>query len=348
MIRFAPVLVFVSLSCSPSSRSMPAEGVVALTAAAAPKATVPAAPTSPPAALPVFDHIVIVVEENKDYDQIIGEIGSKAAKAAPYINRTLRAEGANLTRMYGEEHFSQGNYFWLFSGSEQNVGFTDQVPPPNTFTARNLGQQLLTHNHYSFKGYSEDLKEIGSTVDTWHRYARKHVPWISFSNIPNGKTVADSSNLRFRDFPGDYSKLPTVSFVIPNLINDMHGILPFHPPSVEAGDKWLRQNLDRYYQWAKKHNSLLILTFDESDRIDKGLTNPADSNPAERNRIATILAGAHIKHGDFAEENGVTHVNILRTLEAMYGLEKSGAQQRFALNAGITDRIIKDVFETGK
>src|SRR5260370_30341017 len=61
-----------------------------------------------PTGLPVYDHIVIVIEENKDYDQIIDN------PKAPYINFTLREEGANLTQMFGEEHNSQGNYFWLF------------------------------------------------------------------------------------------------------------------------------------------------------------------------------------------------------------------------------------------
>jgi hypothetical protein len=43
----------------------------------------------------------------------------------------------------------------------------------------------------------------------------------------------------------------------------------------------------------------------------------------------------------------VTHVNLLRTLEAMYKLHPSGAQQPNALAAGITDTaIITDVFTT--
>src|SRR5216683_4578734 len=70
-------------------------------------------PLPSPAGLPVYDHVVIVVEENKDYEQIIGN------KNASYINDVLRKEGANLTKSYAEEHFSEGNYFWLFSGSNQ-------------------------------------------------------------------------------------------------------------------------------------------------------------------------------------------------------------------------------------
>ena len=292
-----------------------------------------------PAGLPVYDHVVIVIEENKNYEQIIGN------KGASYINKTLRAEGANLTQMYAEEHHSEGNYFWLFSGSNQDVGFEDDIPT-TFFATSNLGAGLM-QNQRSFKGYSEDLPKIGWTGNHSGGYARKHVPWISFSNVPDGAQIGTSSNLRFKDFPIDFTKLPTVAIVVPNLVNDMHGVLPFQPASVKKGDKWLRQNIDPYYRWAKQNNSLLIVTFDEDDNGPSGLTNPSDPDPARRNRIATILAGARIKSGDYAEGKGVTHVNLLRTLEAMYGLPRSGAQQANAVNAGIADDfIITDVFSS--
>ena len=118
--------------------------------------------------------------------------------------------------------------------------------------------------------------------------------------------------------------------------------------SIPAGDRWLRRNLDPYYQWAKQHNSLLIVTFDESDEFTftGGTTNPADPNYSKKNRIATILAGARIKPGDYPEDKGVTHVNLLRTLEAMYKLNKSGSQQWNALKANIADDyLIKDIFD---
>ena len=318
-----------------------------------------------PASLPVYDHIVLVVEENKDYEQILG-----GHLHAPYIAK-LAAEGASISRMFGEEHYSQGNYFWLFSGSNQSVGFFDQVPsaanhPDYPFMASNLGQQLIKKG-LSFKGYAESLPEIGSKADfdppsclgAGCVYGRKHVPWISFANVPNGTTAETSSNLRFADFPADYAKLPTVAFVIPNLNHDMHNGAPAQ--SIPAGDAWLRENLDGYYQWAKTHNSLLIVTFDEND--DKlsyqGLTNPLVNASAAypppdtyneylldlRNRVVTIFAGAHIRPGAYAQGKGITHVNILRTIEAMYGLPKSGAQQPNAAGAGISDdAIVTDIF----
>jgi len=352
----------------------------AMSAKPGPRAPEPPAPPSGvspwPAGLPVYDHIVIVIEENKDYDQIIG-----SAKA-PYINGVLKAEGASLTRMFAEEHPSEGNYFWLFSGANQGVGFEDKIPTEKTaagypFKAPNLGEQLLATGRLSFKGYAEDLPSTGSTVDKSGLYARKHVPYVSFANVPGGE-AGTSSNLGFRDFPdaSHFDALPTVAFVIPNLANDMHNCYP--PTCIAAGldcciamgDEWLRKNLDAYYQWAKTHNSLLILTFDENDDKSgyKGLTNPmvdpesrepcggVDSKSKRRqlcvdlqNRIPTIFAGAHIKPGDYAEGQGVTHVNVLRTLEAMYGLAKSGAQQPNALGYGIGDStLITDVFNQAK
>ncbi|MGD0192630.1 MAG: alkaline phosphatase family protein [Rhizomicrobium sp.] len=309
-------------------------------------------PVSRPANLPVYDHIVIVVEENKDYDEIIGN------KASPFINR-LAQEGARLTRMYGEEHNSEGNYFWLFSGDDQNVRYEDAIPA-EPLTAGSLGEQLIKGGK-SFKGYSESLPEIGSTVKLVPDncgyatcvYGRKHVPWISFANIPDTADAATSSNLRWSDFPSDYSTLPTVAFVIPNLLNDMHnGTVK---QSVPKGDKWLMDNLGKYYEWAKTHNSLLIVTWDESNDVREfsGLTDPR-SEPAKgqlyrdiENRIPTVFAGAHVKQ-DYAEPKRSTHVNILRTIESMYGLAPLGAQQSNAAQAGIDESPIAGVFQPMK
>jgi hypothetical protein len=94
-----------------------------------------------------------------------------------------------------------------------------------------------------------------------------------------------------------------MSFVIPNLCNDMHDCAP------STADAWLSSHLDGYIQWAKSHNSLLILTFDEDDT----------SGP---NRIATFFEGAMVKAGSYSER--ITHYNVLRTIEAMYGLPYAG------------------------
>jgi acid phosphatase len=301
-------------------------------------------------ALPVYDHIVVVFEENKDYEQVIDNPWT------PYISSVLRKEGAVFTKMFGEEHFSEGNYFWFFSGANHAIGFFDSVPK-RQLDAPNLASELIKKG-LSFKGYSESLPSVGSDVTVYPPkparalYARKHVPWVSFTNVP------PTCNVPFTEFPKDaagFSALPTVAIVIPNLMNDMHDGKP--ADSVPRGDQWLKENLDAYYQWAKTHNSLLIVTFDENDDRAHyfGMTNPGVSPGTGadmefrrdlQNRIPTIVAGARIKPGEYPEGKGITHVNLLRTLEAMYGLGKCGAQQPNAAGIGISDDyVVRDIFE---
>src|SRR5262249_7525226 len=156
--------------------------------------------------------------------------------------------------------------------------------------------------------------------------------------------------------PAKFDTLPTVAIVVPNLMNDMHN------GSIRTGDTWLKDNLDAYYQWAKTHNSLLIVTWDENDDqagpdhkakvlgLNTPFVKPTDQRGRNmKNRIPTSIAGAHVKHGDYEEGKGVNHVNLLRTLEAMYGLPRSGAQQPFASAGGIRDDyVITDIFERVK
>ena len=73
---------------------------------------------------PRYDHIVIVIEENKSATQVV---------AGPYL-ALLKAGGAFMARSYGEVHPSQPNYFALFSGSLNGV--TDNNP--HDITAPNL------------------------------------------------------------------------------------------------------------------------------------------------------------------------------------------------------------------
>lgn len=66
------------------------------------------------AAPPPYDHVVIVIEENKAQQNVIGN------PAAPYI-KWLAQNGANFTNMHGLTHPSQPNYLQFFSGANQGV-----------------------------------------------------------------------------------------------------------------------------------------------------------------------------------------------------------------------------------
>ncbi|MFB7668782.1 alkaline phosphatase family protein [Kitasatospora sp. NPDC056138] len=238
--------------------------------------------------VPTPAHIVVVMEENHSFDDVIGDTSD-----APYIN-SLASQGALMTSSFGVTHPSEPNYMALFGGS--TFGLSSDACPVNEGSKANLGSELLASGR-TFKGYSEGLPKTGSTSCTSGSYARKHSPWVNFSNVP----AADS--LPFSSFPTDYSKLPTVSFVIPNLDDDMHD------GTIADGDSWLQDNLAGYATWAQQNNSLLVVTWDEDDYT-------------ESNQIPTLFFGAHVRPGQYSET--INHYNVLATLEKMYGLAPVG------------------------
>lgn len=245
--------------------------------------------------VPTPDHVLIVVFENKSASSILG------TPDAPYLTSLART-GASFTDAHAETHPSQPNYLALFSGSTQGV--TDDTCPL-TLTGDNLAAQLLAAGK-TFAGYSEDLPTTGSTVCEAGGYRRKHNPWVDFSGLP--KDV----NQPYTAMPDDYAELPTVSVVVPNLCHDMHDC------NVETGDRWAGEQLPAYVEWARSHNSLLVVTFDESEG------GSAD------NHIATFLVGPMVQAGDAPQQ--IDHYSILRTVEEMYGLTPLGlAQNRTAI-----------------
>ncbi|MEH2486799.1 beta strand repeat-containing protein [Bradyrhizobium sp. AZCC 2230] len=230
--------------------------------------------------VPKYSHIVVVVEENHNYDQIAGN------SQAPYIN-SLMAGGASLTNMTAEAHPSQPDYFALYAGS--TFGTTDDnsysLPDPTLYT-------VLHNAGLSFTGYVDE-GGIGSDFN--------HDPWVSF---PEGRTVQTD----FTSFPalfanGNYSSLPTVSYVIPSVSNDMHD------GTIAQGDTWLQQNLSAYAQWAVNNNSLLIVTWDENDD---------STSEAASNQVPTLLYGANVVPGNYS--TAYNHYNLLSTITASLGL----------------------------
>jgi hypothetical protein len=235
-------------------------------------------------------HVVVVVEENRSYSDIIGN------PSAPFVN-SLARRGASFTRFFAERHPSEPNYLALFSGSTH--GLTSDACPLR-FTGGNLGRALRASGR-SFTGYSESLPRTGFTGCAAGSYVRRHAPWVNFTNLPR------SVNQPFSAFPHQFSHLPRVCFVIPNLVHDMHD------GTIAMGDRWLRSHLGSYANWARAHRSLLLVTWDEDDR-------------SQANRIPTIAVGSSVQRGRAGER--LNHYRLLRTLDDAFGLPHHGLAAR--------------------
>jgi hypothetical protein len=221
--------------------------------------------------VPIYDHIVVVVMENHDYGQIIGAMAD-----APYLN-SLAATGALLSNYRGITHPSEPNYLALYAGSTFGIDDdrTHKVSGPTLAT-------ILQRAGKTFAGYVE---RQGRSHD--------HNPWESF---PEGRAVEKD----FGTFPqGQFASLPSVSFLIPGGYHNMHD------GTVAQADRWLKANIGSYVNWATSHNSLLVVTWDES-------ASDAD------NHVPAILYGAQVATGVYPA--AYNHYNLLSTVLAASNL----------------------------
>jgi len=257
--------------------------------------------------IPQYDHVIIVMEENHAYHEVIGSAN------APFINH-LAKDGVLLTNSHAIGHPSQPNYLALFSGSTQGVTGDDCLQGKTPFHTPNLGAALIDHK-FTFRAYAQNMPKVGfldctsqsSSYTIGHLYARKHCPWVNWLGT-GANTIPPACSLPMTDFPKDFTKLPTLAFVVPDMDNDMHNIgLSGDDNAIRRGDVWLKANIAEYAEWAVKHNSLLIVTWDEDDSVTKN-----------KNQVATIFYGAKLLGGKY--DMPVTHYNLLHTLESMYGL----------------------------
>lgn len=255
--------------------------------------------TARPVALPRYAHVVVVIEENKAYSVIAGN------PDAPYINQ-LAAQGVLLTDYRAVAHPSLPNYLALFSGSTQQV---EDDGCHYVFSGATLYGELHAV-HASFVTYAEGLPQSGDTGCGAGQYRKKHNPAAYWQ--PLGVPV--QATRPFSAFPADFTHLPAVAFVIPDLLNDMHD------GSIKMGDDWLKQHLSAYAEWVASHNSLLIVTWDEDDGT-------------EDNHIMTLLTGAHLRPGKYAGR--YDHYSLLRLLEDLHHARHTGNSAHAAALQGM-------------
>jgi hypothetical protein len=160
--------------------------------------------------------------------------------------------------------------------------------------------------HLTFAAYSESLPSMGFRGCWAGPYGQKHAPWTHFSNVP--QTLHRPLTM-LRSF----DTLPTVTFIVPNVDDDMHD------GSTKAGDDWAETHLAPLLRWAAAHDTLVIFTWDEGyDRA---------------NSIPTMFVGPMVRAGRYPER--IDHFRVLRTLEDLYGLAPTGKAASAAPITGI-------------
>jgi hypothetical protein len=245
------------------------------------------------APVPAFEHVVVIVFENKETRSVLGN------RSAPTFNSYARRY-ANLTRYYGVTHPSLPNYLALISGSTH--GITSDCTSC-VASGKSLADTIEASGR-TWKTYAEGLPSTGYLGPSSRRYAKKHDPFAYFPDVvgdPSRRARIVPLTRLAADLRG--GTLPSFSLVVPDLCHSMHDC------SVAVGDAWLRRIAPPLLSLS---DTVVFVVFDEGSTSIRG----------GGHTVALALGTAVRPRSRFAGVTG--HYGLLRTIEEAWGLPLLG------------------------
>jgi hypothetical protein len=208
-------------------------------------------------AAPSIRHVFVIVLENENFATSFGP-----NSPAPYLSKTLVAQGGYIPNYYGIGHSSLDNYIAMVSGQAPNSTTRADCPTFSDFTTSGTdanGQQLGTGCVYpsaiptvagqlsaaglSWRGYSEDMgnnptreaatcghpalntPDMTESATATDQYATRHNPFVYFHSIIDNASLCNANVVNLSKLPADLSNAaatPNYVFITPNLCNDGH------------------------------------------------------------------------------------------------------------------------------
>jgi hypothetical protein len=272
-------------------------------------------PVAAPARVPRFAHVFLIMMENTDYGQVIGD-----RRDAPFMN-SLVARGALLANYQAVYHPSDQNYLAIAGGDTFVQG--GAYFPNIHVAAQNIADLLETAGE-SWKSY---LEGMGTPCNVTTRYDKHFepddAPFINFSDIRDDSARCREHLVDLNEWPGDLGRAATTPVFAWLAADDYDdGELPGNgsPRSLRVQDAWLKRTLGPLFTSAawREQRCLLILTWDES-------------NTTLNNHIATIVVGSQgtVKAG-YISYRHYDHYSTGRTIEVALGLPSMTGNDAYA------------------
>jgi len=240
---------------------------------------------------PSFDRVFYIVFENKNAENVLMHSFFKE----------LSQSGALLKKMSGVIHPSQGNYIAMIAGDY--FGITHDNPVQ--LNEQHIGD-LLEAKGRRWTLYAEDFPGNCYLGKEKGKYVRKHVPFISFTNVSkNSSRCAHIKNAN--EFQKDLQNHNLADYImyIPNINNDGHDT------DLAYSNKYFEEKFGALFRDSTfLQNTLVIVTFDE------------DESPS-KNYIYTVLLGSPVLSGTSTNQN-LNHYSLLRMIEEAWGLGNLG------------------------
>jgi acid phosphatase len=274
-------------------------------------------PLTPPATL---KHIIVILEENKNLDDVKGQ------PAAPYLNALGAKCGvstAYIDNCFADNLVSLPHYLALTSGSNCNTGLdqtgtgcitTDQDATAGTLSTTSIFEQVT-----SWKAYQESMPSA-CDPSTNGEYATKHNPppyysalaGCSANDLPIAAVTCDPVNTNTACTPAPTNAftqdlandtLAQLTFITPNLLNEMHD------GTVTQADNWLYTYLPLVFQskaYLRGDVAVMIL-WDEQETADFGGATP------------NLFISPYITAGTVSA-TPINHFSVLRAWENAFGI----------------------------
>jgi phospholipase C len=301
--------------------------VAALAAVTAVTGASPASATSPcgqtPAAQPTVQHVIVVMLENRSYNQVVG------SPAAPYETQLASACG-NATEAFGATHTSAANYLATSAGQYPSTSVNGCNYSACASNENNIYQQLDGIG-LTWKAYEESMPSACDKSSA-APYKIGHNPGIFYTGISSAECKANDvpvANLTAQSgaFYNDLGSgaLPSVAWVTPNTKNDGENPCGGSCALTDA-DTWLQNFLALVtVSPAYQNGSILVLvTYDEGTGPDNKVGENCANETAD---LAGSQPSCHVPLfvvWQYATPGGnstfFTHYSVTRTVEDMFGL----------------------------
>jgi hypothetical protein len=264
----------------------------------------------PAAQIPNFDHIVLIVLENRSYADVIG------SSHMPHLNE-LAKQNVLLSNYFAVRHPSLPNYIALVSGSTQNITSDCR----DCFVNQTNLADLIEASGRTWKAYMEDMPSPCFVGDAGP-YAQKHNPFIYFDSVRLDTARCQSDIVPMTQLENDLAvnQLPNFSYIMPNLCNSAHDC------SLETADNWVNDMVAKLQaSSAFSGNTLIAITFDEGDKSNTGSCCGLGSEAG--GQVATVLISPLARRG-FEDGTAYSHYSLLKTILAAWGLPDLGQTQQ--------------------
>jgi phosphatidylinositol-3-phosphatase len=246
--------------------------------------------------IPVFDHVIWVVLENRNYDEVIGNL------QMPYLNR-LASDYVLLDQYYAVQHPSLPNYIAMVGGDTFRIS-KDCIDC--YLKVDSLADRIEAAGH-TWKTYQEDMPSA-CFIGNQGQYVQRHNPFIYFNSIRLDSKRCQHSIVPLNELKRDLKEnnLPDFAFISPNLCHSGHDC------DAEEVDQWLQDTIESLRTApALGKNSLIVITYDEAKKENTG--SCCNILSQDGGRVATVLISPFAK-AHFIDSTHYSHYSLLKTI----------------------------------